>query len=228
APGSAVSALVVDDVAANRDVLAEMLAGLGCSVESAENGPEALQRVLADPPDIVFLDIRMPGMTGVEAAQRLASEVARRGRTRPRLVAVSASALAHERQCCNRAEFDAFLAKPVRFEELCDCLGRLLPIRFGGGEPEPSPVHSEFRALPGGLHIPEPLRARLLLAAERFSATHLEAALAELAALGPPGQRTAEVLRHWLHAGRYSDITASLEHPEAPAQTSSAPPGPTP
>src|SRR5262249_6330670 len=66
APGCSVNAMVVDDVPQSREVLAHLLAGIDCKVRAAENGPQALEFIRAGRPDIVFMDIRMPGMEGPE------------------------------------------------------------------------------------------------------------------------------------------------------------------
>ncbi len=64
-------ALVVDDVATNRDILSQTLAKIGVTVETAENGVQALDRVRHQMCDILLLDIRMPVMDGPETLQRL-------------------------------------------------------------------------------------------------------------------------------------------------------------
>jgi CheY-like chemotaxis protein len=199
----------VDDVAENREVLAEMLTGLGCGVRLAGDGPECLAQVGSESPDIVFLDIRMPGMDGLEVARRMVTGARAAGVSRPRLVAVSASALAHERNRFAESDFDAFLAKPFRFEELCDCLLRLLPIRFRYGEAVSEEAADGDEAVGRGLVLPEALRSRIRRAAERYSATHLEEALTELAGCGAEEARWAGVLRRWLAAGRFEDIASA-------------------
>ena len=60
------SALVVDDVVTNRDILAKLLERVGTEVHQAEGGTQALQWVGQAMPDIVFLDIRMPDLDGHE------------------------------------------------------------------------------------------------------------------------------------------------------------------
>jgi CheY-like chemotaxis protein len=71
APGVSVHALVVDDVAENRDILSALLRQMGCGVQVAAGGLEAIECVKRQVPDIVFLDIRMPGMDGRETLRRL-------------------------------------------------------------------------------------------------------------------------------------------------------------
>ncbi|ETX04840.1 MAG: hypothetical protein ETSY2_26505 [Candidatus Entotheonella gemina] len=76
AAGCRVNALVVDDVQANRDILAQMLQDIGVEVETAESGAQALAQMRNAVPDIVLLDIRMPVMDGVETLRQMRLETA--------------------------------------------------------------------------------------------------------------------------------------------------------
>lgn len=66
--------LVVDDLADNREVVSARLRGEGYNVATAEDGASALARVAENPPDLILLDVLMPGMDGVEAVRRLKEE----------------------------------------------------------------------------------------------------------------------------------------------------------
>jgi CheY-like chemotaxis protein len=70
-PTAAPTVLVVDDVADARDVLARLLRYGGYKSVTAEDGPAALAAVESDAPDLVLLDMMMPGMDGVEVLRRL-------------------------------------------------------------------------------------------------------------------------------------------------------------
>jgi class 3 adenylate cyclase len=63
--------LVVDDVAANVRLLEAILEPAGFSLSSASSGPEALERVATEPPDLVLLDVQMAGMNGYEVCRRI-------------------------------------------------------------------------------------------------------------------------------------------------------------
>jgi DNA-binding NtrC family response regulator len=63
--------LIVDDEPFNLDLLAQELAHVGCAVEQARDGPEALQKIESLRPDLVLLDYMMPGMSGLDVLQEL-------------------------------------------------------------------------------------------------------------------------------------------------------------
>jgi len=135
APGTRVRALVVDDLRINRDILGQMLRAIGCEVAAAENGESALAQVAQHHPDIVFMDIRMPGLNGIDTARALLTA---NGARRPRVVSYSASAFEHERAEYERAGFDGFLPKPFRFERLHECLRKLLGVEFVPADAPPT------------------------------------------------------------------------------------------
>ena len=62
-----VDALVVDDVADNRELLSRMLQTVGVRVSVAKNGADALEQARRHPPDVIFMDVRMPVMDGIQA-----------------------------------------------------------------------------------------------------------------------------------------------------------------
>ena len=127
AEGERVHALIVDDVQTNLDILEEMLHGIGVETQTAGSGGEALANVRQHLPDVVFLDIRMPGMGGEEVVERLLEE---HGERAPRIVAVTASVLDHERKRYLDHGFDDFIAKPVRATQLYACLAKHLGVKY--------------------------------------------------------------------------------------------------
>jgi CheY-like chemotaxis protein len=130
--------LVVDDKPDNRRLLVDLLVPLGFEVTEAADASECLARVAADPPDAILLDLRMPGMSGLEATRRLrALEIG----SRLVVIAVSASVFGHHRDECIAAGADEFLAKPFRLERLIDILCRHLalePVHEAEDAPPPS------------------------------------------------------------------------------------------
>jgi signal transduction histidine kinase/ligand-binding sensor domain-containing protein/CheY-like chemotaxis protein len=186
APGQRVRALVVDDVAENRQVLAQMLSAIGVEVHTAENGRQAIERMGAERPDIVFMDIWMPEMGGLEAVRRIRAEGGSEG---PRLVAVSASVLDHERRAYLEAGFDEVIAKPVHEEKVYAALARFLQVEFE------YQAHQAPELDFSRLRLPAQLLSRLRQAAEAGEVTELEELLEEVSQLGEQGRLLAERLR---------------------------------
>ncbi len=190
AEGHIVTALVADDVLENREVLSHLLTDIGVEVSLAEDGKEALEKVIANAPDIVFLDIHMPQMDGPEAARRIWEAL---GRDALKIVAVSASTLEHEQQEFLEQGFDDFVPKPFRVEQIYGCLAKHLGVEFEYGE---AGVVSE-EAAPDleGIRLPGDLHARLQEAAELYSVTELEGYFSEMEQLGEGHQQLADHLR---------------------------------
>ncbi|MDC0747487.1 hybrid sensor histidine kinase/response regulator [Polyangium mundeleinium] len=107
--------LVVDDNVDGAESLAELLQLSGHTTEVAHTGPSALVAARAFEPDVVFLDIGLPGMTGYEVAQRLRTE---EGFGRLVLVALTGWGTDEDRRQAREAGFDYHLTKPVDLQEV--------------------------------------------------------------------------------------------------------------
>ena len=119
--------LVVDDNAVNRRVACHLLSKLGLEASEAEDGRSGVEMAIEDRPDLVLMDCHMPGMDGFEAT----AEIRRREAGRTPIVALTASALAGDRERCLAAGMDDYLAKPVRMARLREVLLRHLPETAG-------------------------------------------------------------------------------------------------
>ena len=118
-------ALVADDSPVNRLVLSRMLEGMGAEVVCAHNGETALQHALTDRFDTLFIDIRMPDMTGDQIARTLrATESKGVTATLPKMVAVTANVFPEHIASYLDAGFDHCLAKPIRRADLCALVTR--------------------------------------------------------------------------------------------------------
>jgi len=116
APGPApAKLLVVDDTPQNVKLLADLLRAKGYEVVTAASGPEGLEKVAAERPDLVLLDVMMPGMSGYEVCQKIRSDPATG--ILP-VVMVTALDPAQERIKGLEAGADDFLSKPVNHAEL--------------------------------------------------------------------------------------------------------------
>lgn len=127
AEGYSVHALVIDDVKENRDILAHILENIGVRVTQAIHGQEALDQLQVEMPDILFSDIRMPVMDGMEMIAELKRQYPE---GHPPCVAITASTLHHQCQIILDAGFDDFISKPFRFHEIWTCLGKHLEVEF--------------------------------------------------------------------------------------------------
>ena len=113
--------LVVDDDPAGRQIARMMLEGISCAVETAQDGGEAVTRLLtADPddvPDLVLMDLHLPGRDGWTATREIRARGIGSAQTVP-IVAVSADAFEDSRRKCAEAGMDGHLAKPFRSGDL--------------------------------------------------------------------------------------------------------------
>jgi signal transduction histidine kinase len=124
--------LVAEDNAVNQEVAVAMLESLGCEVDVAGNGREALEGIARGPYDLVFMDCQMPEMDGFQATRAIREREARRSPSdsRPRqvIVALTAHALQGDRERCLDAGMDDYVSKPFNFEDLEAALRRWLPV----------------------------------------------------------------------------------------------------
>ena len=109
--------LVVEDNAVNQKVAQRMLEQLGCRVDVAGDGRAALALIDAIPYDLVFMDVQMPVMDGLEATRELRRREAGTGRRLP-VVAMTAHALETDRERCLEVGMDDYVSKPVRRRDL--------------------------------------------------------------------------------------------------------------
>jgi PAS domain S-box-containing protein len=113
--------LVVDDSMDTVDAVARLLREAGHAVEIARDGLAALESARAFKPDVILLDLGLPGLDGFKVAQKLRAE----GESRNvRLIAISGYGQAEDRRRTKEAGFDHHLVKPVDFQALLDVLGQ--------------------------------------------------------------------------------------------------------
>lgn len=204
--------LVVDDLPDNRTLLRGLMASVGLTVREAGSGEEAVAAWEAWRPHLVWMDKRMPGIDGLEATRRIrAAEAREPDGPRTRILALSASALDHERDAILAAGCDDFLPKPFREEALFVKMHEHLGVRFCYEEPPaaapgaaPATAVSTERlgALPPGMLAP--LREALLQG-------RTEDALRAARALGASDPALATELTALIEAFRLDEVEALLE-----------------
>lgn len=135
--------LVADDQPANRLVLQRLLERAGHSVHFAEDGEQTLDQMELSHPDLVVVDLHMPGMSGLDVIRQ--ARVMQAGRSRTPIVVLSADATVEAVQSAERAGAYAFLTKPVVIERLLDTIGRIANDETAPAvaAAPPSPVRSD-------------------------------------------------------------------------------------
>lgn len=119
--------LVVDDKGENRTALVRLLETVGFLVREAANGLEAVQLFEAWRPHLIWMDIRMPVMDGLEATRRIKATEAGRSTV---IAAITASAWVEEREPILAAGCDELVLKPYREQEIFDVMARRLGVVY--------------------------------------------------------------------------------------------------
>jgi PAS domain S-box-containing protein len=127
ADGEELTALVVDDSTANRRILASLLESAGVQVITAAGGLEAIELARVHRPEVIFMDLKMADLDGLEATRRL-----RQDSTTAKIpvIAVTASAFGDIRETARDAGCVDYLSKPVRAQSLFAMLQTHLGVRF--------------------------------------------------------------------------------------------------
>jgi PAS domain S-box-containing protein len=116
--------LMVDDTAANRELVGVILTGLGLTVETACDGAEAVEAVRCGDYDLVLMDVHMPVMDGLTATRAIRAMGGAVGRVP--IVALTANVQAEHVRTCLEAGMDDHVAKPIQVADLAAAIGRQL------------------------------------------------------------------------------------------------------
>ncbi|MCC2637691.1 MAG: chemotaxis protein CheY [Moraxellaceae bacterium] len=137
--------LAVDDNPANLKLVCTLLADLQVEAVPATDGYQAIRLCKESTFDLVFMDIQMPGLSGLEATQAIREhEVAVGTRKRLPIVALTAHAMANEREALLKSGMDDYLTKPVQDTQLAHMLAKWTGIDpRGQGAPAPAPMADE-------------------------------------------------------------------------------------
>ena len=118
--------LVVDDTPANIKLFADLLTSNGYAVTTAVNGEEALAKLASEKPDLVLMDIQLPGIDGIEALRQVRADPACSAIP---IIAFTASVMQADRSQFSAAGFDGVLSKPINLKEFLETIKRLLESR---------------------------------------------------------------------------------------------------
>jgi len=130
--------LLAEDNPVNQAVAIAMLSRLGYRADLVSNGVEAIQALAGADYDVVLMDCLMPEMDGYEATRSI-----RAGRTDARnskipIIAVTADAMAGDRDRCLQAGMSDYISKPVDLKKLAEALEKWLPAAPNPGDPKPA------------------------------------------------------------------------------------------
>ncbi len=120
-PAGNLRLLIAEDNPVNQRVASRMLQRLGYKADVVDNGRLAVEAVERQAYDVIFMDVQMPELDGLEATRRIKA----RAGTSPWIIALTAHALEEDRQQCLAAGMNNFLSKPVLLKELTAALERI-------------------------------------------------------------------------------------------------------
>ncbi|MCB1646573.1 MAG: response regulator, partial [Pseudomonadales bacterium] len=113
--------LLAEDNIVNQKVAQQMLLKLGCQADIAQNGKETVHLLHQRDYDLVFMDVQMPELDGLEATRQIRTLPALH---QPYIIAMTANAMMEDRSTCAEAGMDDFIAKPVRIGDVSAALSR--------------------------------------------------------------------------------------------------------
>jgi CheY-like chemotaxis protein len=113
--------LLAEDNVVNQKLALRLLQQMGYRADVASNGIEAIECCERQPYDVVLMDVQMPEMDGLEATRRVAARWPDAAR-RPRIIAMTANAMAGDREACLAAGMDDYVTKPIRVDALVQAL----------------------------------------------------------------------------------------------------------
>ena len=115
--------LIVEDDRISQKMVRDALRAAGYETEEVDSGELALQKVAESTPDLIVMDVRLPGIDGLETARRLKADP---GTAAIPIVAVTAHAMPEDESLIREAGCDAYIAKPLRFSALLGVVRDLL------------------------------------------------------------------------------------------------------
>jgi CheY-like chemotaxis protein len=204
--------LIVEDKRENWLLLQRLLEDAGFQVQVAKDGALGVEMFRIWQPHLVWMDLRLPLMGGLEAAREIR---AMDGGLQVKIVAISASAFAQQRQDVLAAGLDDFVRKPYRREEIFDCMAHHLGVRYlysevpaGGAPTDPvAALRREALAL-----LPQQLRKELVDALIRLAPEPIVEVIERVSIQDP---QLGEVLARCANRFAYTEILNALENGNA-------------
>ncbi len=123
-------ALVVEDNPINQKMIQHTLKNMGITSDCANNGEEGLNRYISNSQyDVIFMDIQMPVMNGIEAAQEIINYEKSKNITHTPIIAVTANALKGDREKFMAEGMDEYVSKPINLERFIESLEKFFPLK---------------------------------------------------------------------------------------------------
>jgi len=140
--------LLAEDHPVNELMMRQLLLRMGCTVRVARGGVQAVAQWEQGGIDLILMDVQMPGMSGMQATQEIREIEARRRLPRTPIVAVTANAMAGDRDACLACGMDGYTAKPVSPQALIQEMDRVLQMEEDAPETTPVPLEPTPAAAP--------------------------------------------------------------------------------
>ena len=121
--------LIVEDKVENRLLLKKLLQSIGMNVQEAVNGQEAIEVFQTWQPHLIWMDMRMPVMDGLEATKRILS-LTQKSEIQPKIIALTASAFEDEKESIVAAGCTDFVRKPFKEASIFNMMSRHLGVRY--------------------------------------------------------------------------------------------------
>jgi CheY-like chemotaxis protein len=193
--------LLVEDHPVNQQVARRLLERLGLKVETAGHGAEALDRIKQNRYDLVLMDCQMPVLDGYSATRRLREQEQRDTIPRLPVIAMTAHAMAGDRERCLEAGMDDYLTKPLDRVLLSETLARWLG---ASGSPTAPEAHAAATSSNAGIGVavataPRAARAKQSNAAVAAAPMLDETTLADLEEI--MGEEVRGLVQAYLHDG---------------------------
>jgi signal transduction histidine kinase/CheY-like chemotaxis protein len=204
--GSPFRLLIAEDEAVNRRLLVKLLGSCGFDVRAAVNGEEALTIWAAWRPHLIFMDMRMPVLDGLEATRRI--KATRQGQ-KTVVIMVTANVFDEDREVVLAQGCDDFIRKPVRAHQIFQALQKHLGIRFVREAAQPAQAGSPRPGLSAPVAgLPTTWKARMRQAVLEADTMKMQVLIQEIAVSHPD---FSQVVAQMVYQFDYDGVCALLD-----------------